>query len=364
MSEADALWAAWSPEAVTIGRSAAREESAVLPIRMPASLRYSLRLFTLADGTVLLRSADQTNSRLDRITREGTVQLGPELPAAISELAPYQLLPQVDGGIVGLNQGHLLLWSPGSEVRTRPGPAGFVIRDAARDSNGRLFICGAHSAARNAGGTPDGGRTTRAAWAVADDGNAWQVQHGLHGRFRDAWRAVWAEAANELRWIRVSQGYLLLAAIGGEAVDSSAHITVLDPRRHWHSATWSHDTFRGTAARPGHGLDVISHRGRRLRFIGGAPKEEHLDQQLRVALNAAGTTPPRDARIEVIDVEPTGSLLTAVISIRMAGPKGLTRWCEAIVALADEQPRVLVVRSANEPEVITAVTQPSAETCP
>jgi len=343
-------WVSWRVGEITVSSKTddGRHDTRIA-VDTPADWRYFLRIFTMSDGSVLLRGANADGTELHRITSPGVLVPVPDLPAQLAALPPYQVLPQADGTVLGLVDQGVVLWTSGGTLQTVSAPAGMVVRDATCDMGGRLWICGSVPAARR------GYLATRGAWAVTDDGGqTWQVWSRLAGSLRNAWRAVLSGAAEEFRWIRVLDGYLVLIGLGGSPEDSSTLVMVRDRRQRWHSVTWPHDVFRAVAIRDGH-LSVFSHRGRRVTTTNSG-RLSHYDV-VPIIQETCGMDSVSRLRMEVIDVEPNGPLSVVVAGFYAPDAVGYSRDGESVLALGAETASLVASQGCDEPEVVTAVSQ-------
>ena len=344
-----ATWASWQPGEIRVDHRADMAQHAVsIPIDMPAEWRYFLRLFPWEDQSLLLRCANANATSLYVLRDSETPVLVPDLPMELSSLPPYRVLPQAGGLVLGLLDVGLAMWNPGRALRCAETPAGMVVRDAVRSVDGRLWICGSLPLSRPSS------MATRAGWAVSDDeGKTWSVQSHRANGLLDAWRGVLSGAAEEYRWIRVPDGCLVLAGLGGSSEDSSTLIMLRGRRGRWKSCIWPHDTFCGVATRDGH-TAIFSHFGRVAASVGSARlRSDDITPTIQAA---CGLENIPDLRAELLNVEPSsaGSLIVAAFYARSSA--GYSRHGEYVISFDNQNGTLITSHGHDEPEIVTAIS--------
>lgn len=347
------LWAAWSAEAIWLfhGRSGEAAPPTLLPRRMKADLRYFLRLYRLADGTRLLRSADAGRTLLERIEASGAVQPLAAWPDELAALPPYRVLPLMDGSVAGISpdQRRLILWQPGYAPRLCALPAGFSVHDVTRDQQQRLWICG------NLPSTKLRSLEQRRAFASSsDEGRSWQIGPPVHGGLGLAWYSLLTEAETSYRSIAAIGAHLVLSAETTDDDPRSTLLFVRDASQRWKSGWLKDDILRAVLPGGQGQLRVLSHYGQLLTI---GPGRAWQKQSLLPALRqiCAGLNLPPDTRYEIISAQATvDSPLLLVVSLRSSTGGPLLRQGEALVTVAADASLLVAYQPAAEPEIITA----------
>ena len=176
-------WVSWRVGEITVSSKTddGRHDTRIA-VDTPADWRYFLRIFTMSDGSVLLRGANADGTELHRITSPGVLVPVPDLPAQLAALPPYQVLPQADGTVLGLVDQGVVLWTSGGTLQTVSAPAGMVVRDATCDMVGACGSAGASQRLGEVTSRPEGrGQSPTMAARPGRCGPAWPAAYVMPG---------------------------------------------------------------------------------------------------------------------------------------------------------------------------------------
>jgi hypothetical protein len=350
MASVDPVWAAWTEDAIRVHRFNPRTRSERVRCSTHASLRYFVRL-SRQSRALLLRSADGDAVRFDVANGDGAFERIPGWPTELACLPPYRVFPLEDGSFAGLPEQpqppSVVLWKPGARVVNRPLPSSFSARALARDEHGRHYVAGSIATKRLLS------TDTRPAFAVsADRGASWQVDEKAHGQLVTAVKSVLFGGATEYRSVTAERGWVVLSAESGELGEESTLVFARSRTGHWSSGVLHEDVFRESVVLGDGTLEILSHRGRGLKFdVSGRRRERNWVPRIDRVIRCGEVSPPPDAQYELLAADALETDISLLVSIQSGAPP--VRFGEAIVVLGATADRVVHVERAPAPEIVT-----------